>query len=130
MPPTLFLIFNHTITPEQERAARAQLGVEELISLPPELQGLWSQIPPDLPELMPYLEPLRQWLARVRRPGDYVLIQGDFGATYLMVNFALEQGLIPLYATTRRQAVEEHLPDGTVKLVHHFQHQMLRRYGV
>jgi hypothetical protein len=56
--------------------------------------------------------------------------QGDFGATYLMVRFALEQGLIPIYATTRRKAREESQADGAVKLTHHFQHQTFRKYGV
>ncbi len=130
MPPSLFLIFNHTFTAAQEQAAAGQLGVGEIVALPPELQALWSQVPPELPELRHYLQPLCRWLAAQAQPGDVVLIQGDFGATYLMVNFALAQGLIPVYATTRRQAREDHLPDGTVKMVHHFQHQMFRRYGV
>ncbi|HAY20616.1 MAG TPA: hypothetical protein DCY27_00280, partial [Desulfobacterales bacterium] len=86
-------------------------------------------IPPDLLELTGYLKPICSWLVGQATPGDYVLIQGDFGATYLMVRFALEHGLIPVYATTSRQALEEHLPDGTVKLLHYFQHQMFRRYG-
>ncbi len=130
MPPTLFLIFNHTVTPDQEQAARLQLGVGQIVPLPPELQELWSQVPPEVPEIGPLLEPLRQWLARESTAGDFVLVQGDFGATYLMVEFARARGLIPVYATTRRRAVEEHLSDGTVRMVHHFQHQIFRRYGV
>lgn len=128
--PTLFLLFNHRITAAQDTAAREQLGVTEVISLPPELQQLWGQVPPERPTLIDYLEPVRGWLAGAVRPGDYVLIQGDFGATYLMVGFAVGRGLIPIYATTSRQAVEEHLADGSVKMVHRFRHQMFRRYGV
>ena len=127
--PTLFLLFNHQFTPAQYQAAREELGVLQVVSMPPPLQDLWGQIPPDLPALAPYLQPLQAWLAARAAPGDYVLIQGDFGATYLMVRFALEHGLIPIYATTSRQAREEHLPDGAVKMVHYFQHQRFRRYG-
>ena len=61
--------------------------------------------------------------------GDYALIQGDFGACYIMVNFAFEQGLIPIYSTTVREAIEEPKDDGSVKLVHQFNHQIFRRYG-
>ncbi len=128
--PTLFLIFNHHFTPAQQIDARQQLGLEQIVNPPSELQRLWSQIPPELAKLIPYLEPLQTWLRSQAQPGDYVLIQGDFGATYLMVDFALQHNLIPIYATTSRQAMEEHLPDGSVKLVHRFQHQMFRRYGV
>jgi hypothetical protein len=122
-------LFNHRFTLAQEDAARSRLGVAKIIALPPDLRQLWAQIPPDLPALSHHLEPLRRWLAGQARPGDYVLIQGDFGATYLMVRFTLSQNLIPIYATTRREAVEEHQPDGSVKMVHRFQHQGFRRYG-
>ena len=47
-----------------------------------------------------------------------------------MVNFAFKIGLVPIYSTTRREAVEEHNDDETVKLVHHFQHRIFRKYGV
>lgn len=130
MPPNLFLLFNHRFTAAQHNAAQEQLGVRKIITLPPELQQLWSQIPPELAELATYLAPIRDWLAAQALVGDYVLIQGDFGATYLMVHFALNHDLIPVYATTSRLATEEHLPDGSVKMVHHFQHQIFRRYGV
>jgi len=64
-----------------------------------------------------------------RNENDYVLIQGDFGACYIIVNFAFEIGLIPIYSTTRRAAVEKHENDGSVKLIHQFNHQMFRKYG-
>jgi hypothetical protein len=126
----LFLIFNHQITSDQEADARRTLGVKAIVSLPEALQNLWSNIPPDLPKLMDYLRPLRDWLSAQAGAGDHVLIQGDFGACYLMVGFALKQGLIPIYSTTQREAEEERQPDGTVKLTHHFQHNIFRRYGV
>jgi hypothetical protein len=126
----LFLLFNHRFTQEQGAQAREQLGITDILPLPGELQRRWGQIPPELPGLQDYLAPLTDWLARQAQPGDYVLIQGDFGATYLMVRFALEYGLIPVYATTRREAHEMVQPDGSVRLTHTFRHQQFRRYGV
>jgi hypothetical protein len=127
---TLFLLFNHQFTPEQEADARRSLWVKRTVSLPADLQDLWSNIPPDRPAIRDYLQPIRDWLKQEATPGDYVLIQGDFGACWLMVNFSLELGLIPVYSTTERQAAEEHQPDGSVELVHHFRHRIFRRYGV
>ena len=127
---TLFLIFNHQFTPGQEAEARTSLGVEKITSLPKELQERWRDIPPSLPAIQEYLEPFRAWLAAQAGDGDYVLIQGDFGACYLMVLFALERKLIPVYSTTLREAEEEVQPDGSVKLIHHFRHQMFRKYGM
>jgi hypothetical protein len=127
---TLFLLFNHRFTHDQEADAHTSLGVEATVPLPPELQELWSAIPPERPEINDYLDPIREWLGKEAKAGDYVLIQGDFGACWLMANFSLERGLAPVYSTTERQAMEEHQPDGSVKLVHHFQHRIFRRYGV
>jgi hypothetical protein len=126
----LFLVFNHQFTTEQEADARAALGIQRIVCLPPDLQESWSQIPPDLPVLQDFLEPFRVWLVPQAAVGDYILIQGDFGACYLLVHFALKQGLIPVYSTTQREAEEEIQPDGTIKLIHHFGHQIFRRYGV
>ena len=130
MPPTLFLLFNHDLTPSQEAGAWSELQVGAIVKLPLELYNLWSQIPADLRSVSSYIGPIKRWLAAQAREGDYVLIQGDFGAVYLMVQFCLERGLIPVYSTTRRQADENHLPDGSVQMTHHFQHHIFRRYGM
>jgi hypothetical protein len=126
---TLFLLFNHTLTAPQESEARAALGVDEIVEPPLEILNLWSTIPPDLPGLQQYLEPVRDWLAEKAIPGDHILIQGDFGAVYLLVYFSLSCGLIPIYSTTEREALEKHLPDGSVRLQHTIRHRGFRRYG-
>ena len=130
MPDSLFLIFNHNITSVQETDARRSLGVQRIIDMPSDIKELWQQIPPDLHEISSWLNPVKDWLAQNSIINDYVLIQGDFGACYIMVNFAFEIGLIPVYSTTERKAVEEHSNDGTIKLVHHFRHQKFRKYEV
>ncbi len=130
MSASLFLIFNHEITPVQESDARDSLGVQRIINMPGDLKELWRQIPPALPKISAYLKPVKDWLAGHARKNDYVLIQGDFGACFIMVNVAFETGLIPVYSTTEREAVEEQQSDGAVKLVHNFKHQSFRKYGV
>lgn len=126
----LFLLFNHSITPTQESDARASLGVSEIVPPPDEIKTLWRQIPPDLPEISAYLLPVRQWLKTSASPGDYVLIQGDFGACCLMTDFAFRQGLVPVYSTTRREMSEILEADGSIRLTHRFDHRIFRRYGV
>ena len=129
MTQSLFLLFNHRITPLQKTDAADTLGVSRFFSLPDDLQDLWSRIPPDLMQIDEYLAPIRAWLQENAFAGDYVLIQGDFGACFLMVNFAFERGLIPIYSTTDREAVEEYGDDGSVSLSHRFRHRVFRRYG-
>ena len=124
----LYLVFNHTLTDLQKRSAKTSIGVERVIDLPPPLKDLWSVVPPELPGLLDYLQPLKNWLVERAQFSDYILIQGDFGATYLMVKFAFENGLVPVYSTTVRNAIEEHNADGSVRLLHHFKHIRFRKY--
>lgn len=127
--PKLFLVFNHTFTLSQQENARDELGVENILEPSLELSRRWANIPPEAPSLRPWLQPICDWLAAQAQAGDYALIQGDFGACYLLVRFALERNLIPVYATTERHAREEWLADGRVKLEHTFEHVRFRRYG-
>lgn len=129
MSPDLFLIFNHHFTPTQEADARASLDVDRIVVMPDDIRRVWGNVPPDLPGIGEYLTPVRNWLSRNAEAGDYVLVQGDFGATYLMVGFALEAGFLPVYSTTSREAVEEHQPDGSVRMTHRFRHVRFRQYG-
>jgi hypothetical protein len=129
MAASLFLIFNHHFTPAQEADARASLGVVRIVVMPDEIRRVWGNVPPDLPEIRGYLAPVREWLTENAITGDYVLIQGDFGATCLMMRFALEEGLVPIYSTTRREAIEEHQSDGSVRMTHRFRHVRFRGYG-
>jgi len=129
MEKSLFLIFNHQLTGAQETDARSTLGVRRIVGLPPDLKKLWEQIPADLPELGGHLKPLKDWLGSETAEGDHVLIQGDFGACFIMVNAAFERGMVPVYATTTREAVEERDPDGSVTVTRRFRHQIFRKYG-
>ncbi len=128
-PQKLFLIFNHTFTPDQESDARATLSVGEIVLMPEDIRKIWGNVPPEHEGIHDWLDPLEKWLGETARKGDYVLIQGDFGACYLMVRFALDTGLIPVYSTTIREAADEHQPDGSVRMTHHFKHQRFRKYG-
>ncbi len=130
MAKALFLLFNHSFTKAQLKDAHLFLGISEVREMPEELKRLWSDISPDLEGLYHYLEPVREWLKKEARTGDVALIQGDFGACFHMVHYALDNGITPVYSTTRRKASEVSLPDGTVKLQHEFSHVRFRRYGL
>ena len=128
MSNSLFLIFNHTFTDVQREDAISSLGVSRIVDMPRDFKAIWSSIPPDMEFICYYLEPVQIWLRQKAEPGDYVLIQGDFGACYIMVNYAFTLGLVPVYSTTGRETKESVLKDGTVKVTRHFQHRFFRRY--
>jgi hypothetical protein len=124
----MFLLFSHRLTAEKRDDANKSFGVEQFISLPRDLQELWGNIPTKNESISSYLSPLKSWLKENASKNDFILIQGDFGATYIMVNYCFSQGLQPVYATTKREVVERSLPDGTVKTERLFKHQIFRRY--
>lgn len=129
MGKRLFLIFSHELTCQQRQDAQKRDNISGFVDLPPELRALWGQIPADLDSVEGYIAPIGQWLSEEARAGDHVLIQGDFGAVYHLVNLAFDRDLVPLYSTTTRHAVEEHGDDGTMRLTHTFRHVRFRRYG-
>lgn len=128
-PPALILLFNHRLTARQEEDARASLGIASITLPPADIRAVWAQVPADIDALADYLAPVFSWLAETARPRDFVLIQGEFGATCLAVGEAFRLGLVPVYSTTRRQAIEEHRADGRVEIQHTFAHVRYRRYG-
>lgn len=126
---SLFPFFNHSLTNEQKEHARAILGVERFIEVPEELIRLWGEVPAEKEALLSWIQPVFTWLREHGEKGDYVLIQGEFGAVYLMVRFALAKGYIPIYATTERHAMEKRMDDGSIRLEHVFRFVRFREYG-
>ena len=123
----LFLLFSHTLTPTQELDAKESLGVTHIVALPKELQNLWSNIPPTLERLSDYLAPLKEYIRDKSKEGDVVLIQGDFGGCYEMVNYVKSLGLTAVHSTTKRDVVEKTV-DGKVEKFSRFEHVIFRLY--
>lgn len=124
----LFLVFNHRLTPEQVADARVSLDVNDFVPLPQDLQQDWSDVPPDLSDITDHIAPVCSWLERQARPGDAVLVHGDFGACHLVVGRVIKQGLIPVYSTTRRETEEKPQPDGSIRVERVFRHSRFRQY--
>ncbi|AXX84688.1 CRISPR-associated protein Csx20 [Aliarcobacter skirrowii] len=123
----MFLLFSHTLTKNQKDDAMKSFGIEEFIYLPKELQELFSNVPNDLKKLSEYLTPIKLFLKQYSKEGDFVLIQGDFGATYILVNFAKSLKLKAVYSTTKR-VTQEFEEDGKIIKKSIFEHERFRDY--
>jgi len=123
----MLLLFSHQLTQKQKEDAIRIWGVEEFISLPESLQCIWSDISPDLASLEDYLKPIKAFVDEASNENDLILIQGDFGASYMMVNESKKRNLTPVYATTQR--VVEECIDGDKKVKKSiFEHRRFRKY--
>lgn len=123
----MFLLFSHKLTLSQENDAKSDFSIDKFVYLPENLQKLWSDIPSDLVILNKYLLPIKTFLKENSEFGDVVIIQGDFGAVYQMVNFAKGLGLKVVYSTTKR-VIEEFIEDDKTIKKSVFEHIGFREY--
>lgn len=125
--PNLFLLFSHQLTDEQKKDAEENLGIDNFVYLPEDLQQRWSNIPAEQQQLKELMKPFEEWLLENAVKNDYVLIQGDFGATFIMVQWVFQNDLIPVYSTTVRNTLEKY-NDNEIKLEKRFKHVLYREY--
>ena len=123
------ILFNHTLTDDQRLDAVDLLGVNAFVLPPARVSSIWRAVPPEIVNLHSVLSPVLAWINVEGAEDDYLLVQGDFGATFLVVKYAMMRGLIPVYSTTERRAIEKSDADGTVHTVHEFRHVRFREYG-
>jgi len=102
----MFLLFSHKLTETQEYYAKEKMKIDKMVYLPKNLQKLWSNVPPDSERLGNYLDSLKEYLEKELRDEDVVLVQGDFGAVYSIVNFCRLKNIQTYYATTKRNVIE------------------------
>jgi len=124
----LFCLLNHSLTDAQNREISEKLQVSKVEIPPSTLKILWENISPEGELKLNSLNRLVEWLRRVSNPGDYVLVQGEFGATYYIVDFCFENDLIPIYATSKRVYSEKNLSSEDVLREHLFKHVNFRKY--
>jgi hypothetical protein len=118
---------SHELLDEQREEAQNQLGVTEIKILPNELLKIWRSIDPigELP--IEELYKIVQWIDMESSLNDYILIQGEYGGTFYLVDYCLKNGRIPIYATTNR-VVEEKREGDHIVTKRIFKHGCLRRY--
>ncbi len=102
----LLLLFNHHITNEQRKDAAASLAVSSIVEPPEAIRDVETDTARVARDRGSFGAGNVVWISR-QADRDYLLVQGDFGATYLMVRYAFDNGLIPIYSTTERQVAEE-----------------------
>lgn len=124
----LFTLFSHTLTEDQKKEAFEKLGVSDIVSLPDTLQKLWSQVPVDIKSIKIFAIPFTEWLSANAKQYDYILVQGDYGLTFYLVDFCLKNELIPVYSVTERKQTEEIKPDGSIETTRVFVHSGFRKY--
>ncbi len=123
----MFLLFSHKLTSEQIKDAKENLGVREFVYLPKNLQEKFSNIPPEIEDIQEYSKIFIDFLEKNASNEDYVLIQGDFGVVFWVVEYCRKNNLKAIYATTKRFVKEKNI-DGKVVKISEFKHIIFRFY--
>ena len=123
----MFLLFSHKLTDEQIKDAKANLGVREFIYLPEDLQDKFSNVPPEIEDIKEYSKDFTEFLTDNAQKEDYVLIQGDFGVVFNIVEFCKSNDLKAIYSTTKR-VVKEQIINGKIIKTSEFKHIRFRNY--
>jgi hypothetical protein len=134
MAKTMFILMNHKLSPEQERDARENLGVTEFVYPPKEVLDRWANVPPEanMWDIQVDLVPIYTWFRMVLEANDVILVQGESVSMYKFVDTIKTMftmlNVRCVAATSRRESVEEQLPDGTVQKKSVFKHVRFRAY--
>lgn len=124
--PRTFCLLNHQLTRKQVGELETIFHSEEILYPSTELSAMWSQIDPEK-DTNEIVQKVIDWLA-VTQKGDFLIVQGEFGTTFKLVDYALKNGLVPIYATTRRVAKE--VRDGErIHREYIFEHVCFKRYA-
>ena len=114
------LVFSHQLTGNQEIELLEKYKVEKIEKLPEELQYMWSNvsIKKDYKE---NLEKIKKYIVNNFNSKDIMVIQGNWGYTYNLVKWSINNGFLPLYSYTERNV--EEIKDGeNVKKISYFKH--------
>jgi len=128
MTRKLFLLFNHTLTEVQKHDVKVSLHVDECVEMPAAFRAFWGKVPPAGNIDIEFLDKINAWLLENASADDYILVQGDFGAVFYVVDFCMQYGLVPVYSTTSRNYEEKRLPDAYIESRHVFRHVQYRKY--
>ena len=122
------VVLNHDLSQKQITEIHEELDVSSIYELPESLLEFWKQISPsgELPVVS--LKQICRWIEQKTTDGDFVVIQGEFGTVFYLVDFCFAIGRIPLYATSERKYRETQRSDDSVERYHIFRHVQFRRY--
>ena len=121
-----YCLLNHALTERQISELRERYGVEDIDYPTEELSQSWSQVPATKTLDVSPVQAVVKWLSSAQK-GDILIVQGEVGSTFMVVDFALKNGLVPLHAVTKRVAREEREGE-IVRRSYVFEHVCFRVY--
>ena len=122
----VFCLLNHELTQNQILELKDKFGVEKIEYPSEQLSKSWSQIPAVEEIDMSIITAIVNWLSSANQ-NDILIVQGEFGSTFMLVDYALKKNLVPIYAVTTRISKDVRVGE-QVQKVNVFEHVCFRKY--
>lgn len=119
-------LISHKILPEQEQELKNRFEIVDIKFLPENLQQIWSNVLYD-DKYYTNLNEMIDYMLSILNEEDYVIVQGNWGYVYKLVEEAKKNKIIPLYAFSVRDSSEE-IINGEVVKITKFKHQCFVEY--
>ena len=123
---TAFCLINHQLTENQITELQEKYSVSNIRYPEHTLSELWSQIPTTQELDTTPIYAVVDWLGSAQS-GDVFIIQGEAGSTFMLVDYALKNGLIPLHAVSKRVSKEIRVGE-QIQKQNVFEHVCFRKY--
>ncbi len=121
-----YCLLNHELTENQKNELFTKYNCTDIIYPEKELSATWSQILAVENIDLNVIKAVTNWLGNAEE-GDVLFIQGEFGSTFMLVDYALKHKMIPVHAVTKRVATEQRNGE-TIQRQYIFEHVCFRRY--
>ena len=122
----IYCLLNHELTPKQTEELYVSYGGEKIIYPTEQITKLWSGIPTDKELTKTQFQPVIDWLKDAKE-NDVLVLQGEFSATFIIADYALQKGIIPVCAVTKRVSQEVREGEKVTKN-YVFEHICFRQY--
>jgi len=123
----LALLFSHKLSEDQKSDAEKSLGIKEFIYMSDRLLKKWSDIPEDI-DIYDYSKDFKSFIEENCTKDDYILIEGEYGITYHMVDWCKSKGYNPIYSFSKRVFESKEVENGVFENIHYFKHIKYKNY--
>lgn len=124
----VFCLLNHSLTANQINELKTKFGTETIEYPPDSIKELWSNLPTTDKIIPETIDTIRNWLCSKNvKKNDVIILQGEAGYSFYLIDYALKKKLIPIHSVTKRIA-KETIDGEIVKRFYVFEHICFRKY--
>lgn len=124
---TAFCLINHQLTEKQTTELKEKFDIQNIVYPTPEITRNWAQIPATEELDNNIITSVITWLYNAKE-GDVLIVQGEAGASFMIVDYALKHKLIPVHAVSVRVSREVNIGE-LIQKQNVFEHVCFRKYN-